>query len=173
MSDTWELTTGKRFRNRIQFKVWQGKLTMTVELRQHHSYLEFRLPCKEQQQGMDLSILTACRQQLWEALHEVSSEYPHMKDVIWRFGFYCPGSLQPGGQPHSAVCRTKEEKTCPRKEFVPGDMECIHDPQCKVEDFLLEAKHISWFKVSSLKQFRNNMLCSLFLNRMCSSHNTA
>ena len=165
MSDTWELTTGERFRNRIQFKVRQeGKLRITVEFRQYHSYLELRLPCKEQRQGMDLSMLSTCRQQLWEALHEVSSEYPHMKDVIWLFGFYCPGSLQPRGQPHSAVCQTKEEKTCPRK-VTPLYMECIHAPKCKGEDFLLNAKHISWFKVSSLKQFRSKMLlCSLFLN---------
>jgi len=173
MSDTWDLKRGKRFRNRIRFNVRQeGKQTRRIEFLQHPSYLELRLLDKEQQQGMDLSILSTCRQQLVEALHEVSSQYQHMKDVVWRYGFYCPGGLQRGGQPHSAVCLTKVEKTCPRKEIAPVDMECIHDPCCEEEHFLLEAKHISWFKVSSLKQFRSKMLCLLLLNKMCSSHYT-
>jgi len=91
---------------------------------------------------MDWSALITCRQQLWEALCEVSCEYPHMKDVVWRLGFYCPGGLQPGGQPHSAVCLTKD--------LAPVDMECIHEPCCK-DDFLLEDKHKSWFKVCIIK----------------------
>ena len=150
MSHTWDLKSvprtalqRERFRNRIQFKVRpKGKPTSTVEFRQYPSYLELRLlhtSSKKASQMMDLSILTSCRQQLWNALFQVSSEYSHMKDVVWRFGFYCPGSLQPGGQPHSAVCMNKED---------PVDMECLHEPCCEEEDFHLENKHKSWFKVS-------------------------
>ena len=141
MSHTWDFENGERFRNRIQFKVRQeGKPTRRVEIRQYPSYLELRLLHKETRQGMDLRVLNTCRQQLWEALCEISSEYPHMQDVVWRFGFYCPGGLQPGGQPHSAVCRTND--------LAPLDMECIHDPRCTEDDFLLEDKHMNWFKVS-------------------------
>ena len=141
MSDTWDLNIRERFRNRIQFKVRQeGKPARRVEFHQHPRYLELRLLHKEARQAMDLSVLTTCRQQLWEALREVSSEYPHMKDVVWQFGFYCPGGLQPGGQLHSAVCLTKD--------LVPVDMECFHEPCCEEEDFFLEDKHKSWFKVS-------------------------
>ena len=142
MSHTWDLNIRERFRNRIQFKVRQeGKPARKVELRQHPSYLELRLLHKEVRQAMDFSVLTTCRQQLWEALCEVSSKYHHMKDVVWRFGFYCPGGLQPGGQPHSAVCLAKD--------LVPVDMECFHEPCCEEEDFLLEDMHKSWFKVST------------------------
>ena len=148
MSHIWDLKRGERFRNRITFKVIRkGKPTRRVEFRHHPSYLELRLlhtSSKRAQQEKDLSILTSCRQQLWEALCQVSSEYPHMKDVVWQFGFYCPGGLQPGGQPHSAVCLTKEEVV----EIAPVDMECYHEPCCIEEDFLLEDKHKSWFKVS-------------------------
>jgi len=152
MSHTWSLKPGERFRNRIQFRVRQeGKPTKTVEFRQHPCYLELRLlhtSAKQASQAMDLSILTFSRQQLWKALIQVSSEYPHMKDVVWRFGFYCPGSLQPGGQPHSAVCITEE--------VAPVDMECLHEPCCE-EDFYLEAKHKSWFKVSSMKLYKRRV----------------
>ena len=142
MSPVWDLNVRERFRNRIQFKVRQeGKPARRVEFRQHPSYLELRLVHKEARQAMDFNVLTTCRQQLWEALWEVSSEYPHMKDVVWQVGFYCPGGLQPGGQPHSAVCLTKD--------LAPVDMECFHEPCCEVEDFLLEDKHKSWFKVST------------------------
>ena len=142
MSDTWDLNIGERFRNRIQFKVRQeGKPARRVEFRQHPSYLELRLLHKEARQVMDFSVLTTFRQQLWEALCEVSSEYPHMKNVVWRFAFYCPGGLQPGGQPHSAVCLAKD--------LAPVDMACFHEPCCEVEDIFLEDKHKRWFKVST------------------------
>jgi len=141
LSHTWALKSGKRFRNKIQFKVRQKDMpTRTVEFCQHHSYLELRLLHKKAPQVMDLSVLTICRQQLWKALHEVSSKYPHMKDVIWRFGFYCPRSLQQGGQPHSSVCQTED--------LPPVDMECFHESCSEEEDFLLEDKHKSWFQVS-------------------------
>jgi len=141
LSRTWDLKRGERFRNRIRFKVRQeGKPTMMVEFHQHHSYLELHVLLKEAQ-VIDLSVLTTCRQQLWKILHEVSSKYPHMEDVKWRFGFYCPGGLQTGGHPHSAVCQTKG--------LPPVDMECFHEPCCEEEDFPLEDKHTSWFKVSS------------------------
>jgi len=157
MSHTWSLKPGERFRNRIQFRIWQeGKPTRRVEFRQYPCYLELRLlhtSPKQASQAMDLSILTICRQQLWKALIQVSSEYPHMKDVVWQFGFYCPGSLQPGGQPHSAVCQTMEEIT----EVAPVDMECLHEPCCQEQDFHLEDKHKSWFKVSSLRQHRRRV----------------
>ena len=156
MSHTWCLKPGKRFRNRIQFRVKQeGKPTRKVEFRQHPSYLELRLlhtSSIQASRAMDLSILTSSRQQLWEALHQVSSKYPHMKDVVWQFGFYCPGGLQPGGQPHSAVCHTKDEMM----EVAPVDMECLHEPCCEEEDFCLEDKHKSWFEVSSLKSILYN-----------------
>ena len=156
MSHTWCLKQGKRFRNRIQFRVRQeDKPTRKVEFRQHPSYLELRLlhtSSIQASRAMDLSILTSCRQLLWEALHQVSSKYPHMNDVVWQFGFYCPGGLQPGGQPHSAVCQRKEEMM----EVAPVDMECLHEPCCEEEDFCLEDKHKSWFEVSSLKSILYN-----------------
>ena len=149
MSHTWDLKEGDRFRNRIQFKIRpEDKPTSTVEFRQHPSYLELRL-LKQASPEMDLSVLIYCRRQLWEALRQVSSEYPHMKDVVWRFGFYCPGGLQPGEQPHSAVCLAKD--------LAPVDMACFHEPCCIEEDFLLEDKHKSWFKVSSLEQYRRRV----------------
>ena len=163
MSHTWSLKPGQRFRNRILFRVRQeGKPTRRVEFRQHPSYLELRLlrvSSKQAPQAMDLSILTSCRQQLWKALSQVSSDYPHMKDVVWQFGFYCPGSLQPGGRPHSAVCQTKEEVM----DTVPVDMECFHEPCCEEEDFYLEDKHKSWFKVSSLGSTGGECMWSLLV----------
>ena len=167
MSHTWDLKEGDRFRNRIQFKIRpEGKPASTVEFRQHPSYLELRLlrmSSKQAPQAMDLSILICCRRQLWDALRQVSSEYPHMKDVVWRFGFYCPGGLQCGGQPHFAVCMANEE-------VVPVDMACCHEPCCIEEDFLLEDKHNSWFKVSSLEQYGRRVhvviTCDLFLFRV-------
>ena len=144
MSEAWNLKEWERYRNRIQFKIRaEDKPTSTVEFRMHPSYLELRL-LKQASSEMDFSILIYCRQWLWEALHQVSSEYPHMKGVVWRFGFYCPGGLQLGEQPHSAVCMVNEN---------PTDMECIHEPCCREEDFRLDDKHKSWFKVSSLKQY--------------------
>ena len=150
MSHTWHLKEKeKRFRNRIQFRVIRtGKQTRSVEFLQHPSNLELRLlPLHVihtvAPEATDFSVLTTCRQQLWEALREVSSKYPHMRDVVWRFGFYCPGGLQRGRQPHSAVCLTKEEIM----ETAPVDMECFQKPCCEEEDFLLENKHKSWFKV--------------------------
>ena len=129
-----------RFRNRIQFKVRAGnKPTITVEFRQHPSYLELRLP-KQAFSEKDLSVLICCRRKLWEALVQVSSEYRHMEQVIWHFGFYCPCGLQPEGKPHSALCMQSVEDT-------PPDMECREYGQ----DYCLEKKHKIWFTVSSLK----------------------
>ena len=146
MSEVWELKEGDRFQNRIKFKIRaEDKRTSTVEFCQYPSYLELRLLKQASpEMHMDLSILIYCRRQLWEALRQVSSEYPHMKDVVWRFGFYCPGGLQSGGQPHSAVCMMNKEID----EVAPVDMACLHKPCCKEEDFRLEDKHKSWFKVS-------------------------
>ena len=149
MSHIWSLHQRDRFRNSIQFHVIQeGKPTRRVQLRQYPSYLELRLLHEYSEQTMDLSILTICRQQLWEALHQVCSEYPHMKDIVWRFGFYCLDSLQPGRQPHSAVCMTNED---------PVDMLCLHEPCCDQEVLCLEDKHKSWFKVSSFEQYRRRV----------------
>jgi len=149
MSHTWSLNPRERFRNSIQFCVRQeGKPTRRVEFRQHPYYLELRLlhtSSRQASRATDLSILTSCRQHLWEALHQVSSKYPHMRHVVWRFGFYCPGSVQPGGKPHSAVVNMTNED--------PVDMECLHEPCCDEEDFWLEDKHKNWFKVSSLKKY--------------------
>jgi len=67
-----------------------------------------------------------------EALQEVSSGYPHMKEVIWKFGFYCHGDLQPGGQLHSAVCWTED--------LAPVNMECFHKPHCTEDDLKTNTK---------------------------------
>ena len=141
MSHTWDVKEEGRFRNRIRFRIRRKGETRSVEFLQHPSYLELRLLPMEGSQGKDFSVLTTCHQQLWEALREVSSEYPHMKDVVWQFGFYCPGGLRPGGQPHSALC--------PMVEDAPLNMECFNKPCCKGEFFLLEDKHKRWFKVSA------------------------
>jgi len=165
MSEAWDLKEGERFRNRIQFKVRaKDKPTSTVEFRQHPSYLELRL-LKQASTEMDLSVLVYCHQQLWKALLQVSSRYLHMRNVVWQCGFCFPGSLQSGGQPHSAVCMTNEN---------PMDMECVHKPCCKEEDFHLEDKHKSWFKVRSMNQYRRRVhvliVFGLFLYSECSSH---
>ena len=169
MSHTWSLNPRERFRNSIQFRVREeGKPTRRVEFRQHPCYLELRLlhtSSKQASQATDLSILMSCRQQLWKALIQVSSEYPHMRHIVWQFGFYCPGGLKPGRQPHSAVCMTTED---------PVDMECLQEPCCEEEDFQLEDKHKSWFKVSSLKQHKWRVYvvvtCDCYSHSECFSH---
>ena len=85
MSDTWDLK-GERFRNRVQFKVRQeGKPTGMVEFCRCSSHLELRFLHTTCSEEADFSILNSCRQQLWEALCKISSEYPHMKNVIWQW----------------------------------------------------------------------------------------
>jgi len=145
MSHVWLLKRGNRYKNRIRFIVIRtGEQTRTVELRQHADYLELRLLPKEEPQMKTDSILISCRQQLWDSLHQVSSQYPHMKDVVWQFGFYCPGGLQRGEQPHSAICLTEGKIV----GDAPVDMQCFDEPCCEDEEFLLETKHKRWFKVS-------------------------
>jgi len=151
MSHIWILYEEDRFKNRIQFMIKQrGKQTRMVELREYADYLELCLlpptSKEEPQVKTDLSILIDCRQQLWDSLHKVSSQHPHMKDVVWHFGFYCPGGLQCGGQLHSAICPTEEKEKI--VEDGPVDMECFHKPRCNNRIFNLETKHKSWFKVS-------------------------
>lgn len=137
LSHDWDLEK-ERFRNRIQFCIDQaGKSTKKVELRQYPSYLALHLI--RGQESVDVEGLEACRHQLWDALHEVSSKYSHMADVEWQHGFYCPGSLLPGIQPHSAVYKAE------RKSL---NMRCHHEPHCKKHHFLLKDEHKSWFKVS-------------------------
>ena len=117
---------------------------MVVEFRHHLSYLELRF--LKTRHCVDLRVLTMCRQQLYDALLQVSSKFPCMKFDGLQWGFYCPGGLQPGGQPHPAVC---QPITCPPEEL-PFDMDCSNDP-CEGLVFKLEYKHKIWFKVSSLK----------------------
>lgn len=152
MSHIWILYEQDRFKNRIRFVIRRtGKETRMVELRQYADYLELRLlpPTfkEEPQVKTDLSVLISCRQQLWDSLNKVSSQHPHMKDVVWHFGFYCPGGLQRGRQPHSANCLTEEKEKI--VEDGPVDMQCFHDPRCSELNviFNLETERKRWFKV--------------------------
>ena len=145
MSNTWLLKSSSlkrptRFSNKVPFKITRtGKQTRNVELRQHPNSLELRLlPSAVASGEQDNHLLVCCRDQLWQAVGKVSSQYPHMRGVVWCPGFYCPASLHPGEQPHYAKCLQSN----------PVDMTCCSDPVCEQEEFPLEHQHRVWFSVS-------------------------
>ena len=144
MSHIWELDDDLRFRNRIQFLVsLPNTPTVMVEFRQYSEYLQLRLS-KRSTLPSNSGVLLTCRQQLWEALQSVSAKYSHTRNVQWKVGFYCHGSLQSGRQPHIALCRQDNQSV---------DMTCNHRPRCGQPVFPLEDKHLCWFKVREYTSF--------------------
>ena len=136
---SWSLDECNRFRNRIRFYVQYIKEKLLhVELRTLSTHLEFRiLPAATK--PVNPRLIPVVRQELWDAVIEVSSFYPHTKGVKWQHGFYCPHSVNSGGRPHPALCQTMEE---------PQDVVCSL-PDCRGGPVALEDRHKCWFTVST------------------------
>ena len=103
---SWKLDEGSRFRNRIRFFVQYSKEKLLhVELRTLSTHLEFRIVSTA---PVNPRLIPVVRQELWNAIAEVTSFYQHTKEVKWRYGFY-PRSVVSGGRPHPALCQTTDE----------------------------------------------------------------
>ena len=133
---SWTLDQRNRFRNRIRFFVsHEREKLLHVEFRTLSTHLEFRILSAE---PINPRLILECRQEVWSAIIDVSSFYPHTQEVTWRCGFYCPHSLVSGGRPHPAHCLTMEQ---------PQDVICSL-PDCHGEVVALQDKHKCWFAVS-------------------------
>ena len=126
-----------RFRNRIRFYVQYSKEKLLhVELRTLSTHLEFRIV--QSDTPVNPRLIPLVRQELWDAVTEVSLSYPHTENVKWKYAFYCPSAMSSGGHPHPAKCMTMEE---------PQDVVCSL-PDCHGGKVTLEDRHKCWFKVS-------------------------
>ena len=135
----WSLDECERFRNRIRFYVQYSKEKLLhVELRSLSTHLEFRIV--QSDTPVNPRLIPLVRQELWDAVTEVSLSYPHTENVKWKNAFYCPSALSLGGHPHPAKCKTMEE---------PQDVVCSL-PDCHGGKVTLEDRHKCWFKVSIL-----------------------
>ena len=136
--ESWSLDECNRFRNRIRFYVQYRKEKLVhVELRTLATHLEFRIVSTT---PVNPRLIPVVREELWDAIIEVSSLYQHTQDVKWRYGFYCPHSVSSGGRPHPALCQTMEE---------PQDVVCSLS-DCHGGPVGLEDRHKCWFMVSAL-----------------------
>ena len=132
---SWTLDEDNRSRNRIRFYVsHKREKLLHVEFRTLSTHLEFRVLSAE---PINPRLILECRQELWSAIIDVSSFYPHTQGITWRCGFYCPHSVVSGGSPHPAHCLTMEQ---------PQDAICSR-PDCHGK-VALEDKHKCWFEVS-------------------------
>ena len=135
---SWSLDECNRFRNRIRFYVqYLKEKLLHVELRTLSTHLEFRIVSTT---PVNPRLIPVVREELWDAIIEVSSLYQHTQDVKWRYGFYCPHSVSSGGRPHPALCQTMEE---------PQDVVCSLS-DCHGGPVGLEDRHKCWFMVSAL-----------------------
>ena len=126
-----------RFRNRIRFYVQYSKERLLhVELRTLSTHLEFRIV--QSDPPVNPRLIPLVRQELWDAVTEVSLSYPHTENVNWKYAFYCPSAVSSGGNPHPAKCMTMEE---------PQDVVCSLS-DCDGGKVTLEDRHKCWFKVS-------------------------
>ena len=126
-----------RFRNRIRFYVQYSKEKLLhVELRTLSTHLEFRIVPSDT--TVNPRLIPLVRQELWDAVAEVSLSYQHTKNVKWKYAFYCPSAVSSGGHPHPAKCMTMEE---------PQDVVCSL-PDCHEGKVTLKKRHKCWFKVS-------------------------
>ena len=135
--ESWILDELNRYRNRIRFYIRysKGKL-LHVEFRTLSTHLEFRIVSTEP--VLNPCLIPKCRQELWNAITEVSLFYPHTREVKWRYGFYCPHAVVSGGRPHPTPCLTMDE---------PQDVVCSL-PDCHGGAVALEDRHKCWFTVS-------------------------
>ena len=133
---SWTLNELNRFRNRIQFYVQYSKEKLLhVELRTLSTHLEFRIiPTAE---PVNPRLIPLVFKEVWNAVSEVSSFYPHTREVKWHCGFYCPHSVSSGGRPHPALCQTMEE---------PQDVVCSLS-DCHGGPIALDDRHKCWFTV--------------------------
>ena len=137
---SWSLDECNRFRNRIRFYVQYSKEKLVhVELRTLSTHLEFRIVSTRT--PVNPRLIPVVREELWDAIIEVSSLYQHTQDVKWRYGFYCPHSVSSGGRPHPALCQTMEE---------PQDVVCSLS-DCHGGPVALEDRHKCWFMVSTVQ----------------------
>ena len=131
----WRLDECNRFRNRIRFYVQYSKEKLLhVELRTLSTHLDFRILSID---PVNPRLILQVRQELWNAVINVSSFYPHTRTVKWWYAFYCPHAVDSGGRPHPALCQTMEE---------PQDVVCSL-PDCHGGPVALEARHKCWFMV--------------------------
>ena len=134
---SWKLDERSRFRNRIRFYIQYSKeMLLHVELRTLSTNLEFRIVSTT---PVNPRLIPVVRQELWNAITEVSSFYQHTQAVKWRYGFYCPHSIVSGGRPHPALCQTTDE---------PQGVVCSL-PDCHEGPIALEDRHKCWFTVST------------------------
>ena len=141
--DNWRLDELNRFRNRIRFFFQDSKEEglVHVEIRSLVSHVEVRILTDA---VINPRLIKRCRRQLWTMFREVGSLYPHTRDVLWDFGFYCPHAVQSGRRPHPALCHSKKK---------PQHVICsIRD--CRGGPVGLENKHKCWFTVSACVLFR-------------------
>ena len=91
----WRLDECNRFRNRIRFYVQYSKEKLLhVELRTLSTHLDFRILSIE---PVNPRLILQVRQELWNAVINVSSFYPHTRKVKWWYAFYCPHAVDSGG----------------------------------------------------------------------------
>ena len=127
-----------RFRNRIRFYFNDDREEglVHVEIRSLVSHMEVRCLTDA---VINPRLILECRRQLWSMFYEVCSLYPHTRDVLWDFGFYCPHAVQSGRRPHPARCHSKNK---------PQHVICsMRD--CQGGPVGLENKHKCWFTVSA------------------------
>ena len=133
----WRLDELNRFRNRIRFYFNDDREEglVHVEIRSLVSHMEVRCLTDA---VINPRLILECRRQLWSMFYEVCSLYPHTRDVLWDFGFYCPHAVQSGRRPHPARCHSKNK---------PQHVICsMRD--CQGGPVGLENKHKCWFTVS-------------------------
>ena len=147
LSGTWNCTMCKvRFRNRIQFDVKdkESGATFTVELCKYATYIELCLKrCPNTGK-----ILANLQQQVLDSLQRVSEKYTHMKPIKWEIGFYCPSSLEEGGNPHPAVLNGVGNAPI-------VDMTCCFKSCSCGRIFYLEEKHKCWLAKVSMLSINN------------------
>ena len=131
--ESWSLDECNRFRNRIRFCVqYRKEKLLDVELRTLSTHLEFRIVSTT---PVNPRLIPVVREELWDAIIEVSSLYQHTQDVKWQYGFYCPCSVSSGGRPHPALCQAMEE---------PQDVVCSLS-DCHGGPVGLDDRHKCWF----------------------------
>ena len=124
LSKKWELDTANRYKNRVKFITPPGH----VELRQCLKYIEVRAV------GMDRHC-SKVREDAIESLEQAISVQPHLSEVKYSVGFYCPGSLS--SQLHACEynCRFERAIICKRNQ------KCFDSQPLSPQYFL-------WFEVS-------------------------
>ena len=122
---SWEPDRDTCYRNHILFHT-DG--VFPVELRVHPAYLEFRITIINYKEEEPTEIHEFCMEvckTVVDTLKSILSLHEHTKKTKFQLGFYCPGSFQANGQPHSCGCLPRHKHMNP-KSFV-----CSKSPRCQ------------------------------------------